>query len=108
MYLEMFFVFLGLHALADYPLQGEFLATFKGKNNIAMVAHCAIWTQFIYAGLKYYGLAQSVHLPFLFFGHMYIDEWKCKRAGNGKELTTDLMIDQLAHFAQILVCIIIN
>jgi hypothetical protein len=106
--IEMIFMFLVLHALADYPLQGDFLATFKGKNAIAMIAHCLIWSGLIYAGLQFYGLAQPAEIMFLFFGHMAIDYWKCGRAGNGKELGSDLVIDQLLHFAQIACCILIN
>lgn len=96
--IEVLFVFLFLHALADYPLQGDFLAQFKGKNWIAMTAHCLIWSGLIYAGLIYYEINQLWHIPFLFFGHMAIDKWKCSRSGNGKELGSDLLIDQLGHF----------
>jgi len=102
--MEVIFIMLGLHALADYPLQGDFLAQFKGKNWIAMVAHCLIWSLCIYCGLWLYGVTKEWHLPFLFFGHMAIDKWKCSRSGNGKELGSDLLIDQLAHFIQIMVC----
>lgn len=102
----MIFIFLGLHAIADYPLQGDFLSTFKGKNWIVMITHCLIWSSIIYAGLIYFQLNELWHILFLFFGHMAIDKWKCNRSGNGKELTTDLLIDQLAHFVQIAICII--
>lgn len=103
--IEQAFLFLFLHALADYPLQGDFLAQFKGKNWIAMTAHCLIWSGVIYIGLRSYGVAEDWHIPFLFFGHMAIDKWKCSRSGNGKELTSDLLIDQLLHFAQIAICL---
>lgn len=103
--MEIIFIFLFLHALADYPLQGDFLANFKGKNWVCMIAHCLIWSGVIYLGLKYYGIAQDWHIPFLFFGHLLIDKWKCSRSGNGKELGQDLVIDQLLHFTQIAVCL---
>lgn len=103
--MEVFYTFLFLHALADYPLQGDFLAQFKGKNWIAMTAHCLIWAGVINTGLVYYSLNSWWSFPFLFFGHMAIDKWKCSRSGNGKELTSDLLIDQLLHFAQILICL---
>jgi hypothetical protein len=106
--IEMIFLFLFLHALADFPLQGDFLASFKGKNWIAMTAHCLIWSGVIYFGLKAHGLEQWWHIPFLFFGHMAIDKWKCNRAGNGKELGSDLLIDQLLHFGQIAVCLFVK
>lgn len=106
--IEVIFMFLFLHALADYPLQGDFLAQFKGKNWIAMTAHCLIWSGVIYVGLKYYELDSAWNIPFLFFGHMAIDKWKCLRSGNGKELTSDLLIDQVCHFIQIGFCIWLN
>lgn len=105
--MEKIYMFLFLHALADYPLQGDFLAKFKGTNWIAMTAHCLIWSGLIYLGLMYYGLEAEYKFPFLFLGHMAIDKWKCSRSGNGKELTTDLLIDQLLHFGQIAICIYI-
>lgn len=94
-----------LHAMADYPLQGDFLAKFKGSNWIAMTAHCLIWSGLIWLGLKYLGIDKDWHFPFLFVGHLLIDKWKCSRSGNGKELTSDLLIDQLGHFAQIAICL---
>lgn len=106
--MEKIYTFLFLHALADYPLQGDFLAKFKGTNTIAMTAHCLIWAGMIWIGLLFYGIDVVWHFPFLFFGHMAIDYWKCSRAGNGKELTTDLLIDQWLHFVQILVCLLLR
>jgi len=103
--MNLIFTFLVLHAIADYPLQGDFLAQFKGKNWIAMIAHCLIWSGLIYFGLQYFGLDKLWHIPFLFFGHLVIDKWKCSRSGNGKELGSDLVIDQLLHFVQIGVCL---
>jgi len=101
----MIITFFVLHAIADYPMQGDFLAQFKGKNWIAMIAHCAIWSGIIYFGLQFYSIDKFWHFPFLFFGHMAIDKWKCSRSGNGKELTSDLLIDQALHYVQIIVCI---
>lgn len=100
------FYLIFLHALGDYPFQGEFLAKTKGSNWISMTAHCLIWTGLIVIGLDLSGLLLSWHIPFLFFGHMAIDKWKCSRSGNGKELTTDLLIDQLLHVGQIAYCFI--
>lgn len=104
--MNLIFTFLTLHAIADYPLQGDFLAQFKGKNWIAMTAHCLIWSGMIYFGLQYFELDKMWHFPFLFFGHMAIDKWKCSRSGNGKELGSDLVIDQLLHFVQIAICVL--
>lgn len=106
--LEFILTMLSLHAIADYPLQGDFLAQFKGKNWIAMTAHCLIWSGLIYWGLKYYGYAQPHEFLFLFIGHMIIDKWKCNRSGNGKELTSDLLVDQVCHLFQIFLCVHFN
>lgn len=99
------YIFLFLHALADYPLQGDFLAKFKGSNWMAMIAHCLIWAGMIFSGLIFFEMDKSWHFPFLFFGHMVIDKWKCSRSGNGKELGSDLIIDQTLHFAQVFTCL---
>ena len=102
---ELIFVLMGLHCLADYPLQGEFVANFKGKLGLIMVAHCFIWTLCIYFGLWVFKLNHFAQLPFLFFGHYAIDSWKCSRSGNGKELGSDLLIDQMLHVTQIVFCV---
>ena len=104
--IEIIFVMLGLHCLADYPLQGDFLAQMKGKNLIIMAAHCAVWTLLVYLGLIYFKVDQPWNLPFLFFGHFVIDKWKCSRSGNGKELGLDLLVDQALHFFQVFICFI--
>ena len=99
------YLFLTLHAIADYPLQGDFLAKFKGTNWIAMIAHCLIWSGVIWIALYLTTDSKNWEFPFLFFGHMLIDKWKCSRSGNGKELTSDLLIDQILHFVQIGACL---
>lgn len=90
-----FLMMLGWHALADYPLQGDFLA--KAKNRMApipgvpwyqaMGAHAAIHA--LGVGL----ITHSVVLALCEFGlHFLIDDAKC----TGKISFND---DQLLHFA---------
>lgn len=96
-----------LHCLADYPLQGDFLANFKGKNRFLLFIHSFIWAGMIYMGLHHLGFANETwHFPFLLGAHYLIDDWKCKRPDKSKALTTDLYIDQALHMVQIGVCLL--
>lgn len=76
----MFFALLFAHALADYPLQGDFLA--RAKNETApidgvpwwqaMSAHCCIHAGFValITGSLWLGVAE-------FVAHFVIDRDKC-------------------------------
>jgi len=91
--LTLFFWMLVGHGVADYPLQGDFMA--KGKNHTAPLPgvpweQCLFWHAMIHAGFVALvtgsvacGLAELV-------AHMFIDYAKC----NG-ELT--FRQDQFAH-----------
>ena len=73
---------LAAHALADYPLQGDFLA--RAKNRFApvpgvpwyqaMIAHCLIHAEFVtlLTGSLTLGVAE-------FVAHFVIDDLKCAR-----------------------------
>lgn len=68
------------HMLADYPLQGDFLARAKSRTNAipgvpwqhAMLAHSVIHGGFVgmITGSVLLGLAETVV-------HFWIDDWKC-------------------------------
>lgn len=96
-----FYMFLTLHCLADYPLQGEFLANVKATNTFLLAVHCAIWAGLIWAGFRYLGFNSQYIFPYLFAGHFAIDLWKCTRQDKTKALTTYLYIDQALHAVQI-------
>lgn len=76
--LEIFFMLLVGHALADYPLQGDFLA--RGKNHKApldgvpwwqcLAAHALIHGGMVYliTGVFWLGLAETVIHWFIDFG----------------------------------------
>lgn len=77
--LTAFITLIGLHALADYPLQGDFLA--KAKNRLAPIpgvpfwqalgAHAAIHALFVATVLDWrFGVAE-------FVAHALIDDSKC-------------------------------
>jgi len=90
-----------IHLLADYPLQGDFLAKAKSSNTFLLYVHSFMWAGMIYWGLDYYGLASPYEYLYLGFVHANIDKWKCARKDKSKSLTTYLYIDQAAHMVQI-------
>lgn len=81
------------HALADYPLQGEFLSKAKNKNApipgidwpIALAMHCLIHAGFVY--LITGSLALSA---LMFLTHWIIDHAKCNNL-------IDFKLDQTLH-----------
>lgn len=100
-------VLLTVHCVADYPLQGDFLANFKGKNFFLLCVHSMIWSGMIFITLTILGVVPVTLFPFLFFGHIVIDRWKCNRKDKTKALTKDLYIDQFLHLLQICYCVFI-
>ena len=92
MSVRLFWLLVG-HALADYPLQGDFLA--RAKNawapvpgidwRIAMMAHCAI-----HAGVVMLVTHNLVYALLEFALHFGIDVLKCKGI-------TTFRMDQLFH-----------
>ena len=91
--LEVFFILTCLHFLADYPLQGEFLANGKNRKNPLpnipwihlMMAHC-----FIHGGMVYL-VTESIPLAIIeIIIHGITDDAKC----SGK---INYNTDQLIH-----------
>jgi len=92
-FLQTFLLMLGAHALADYPLQGDFLA--RAKNHRAplpgvpwyqaLTAHAMIQGTFVglITGSIVFGLAETVM-------HAFIDFLKCEKV-------IDYDIDQFLH-----------
>lgn len=79
-----FFVLLGIllffHFLADYPLQGDFLA--KAKNHVEPIPHVdwkhALFAHsFIHAGFVYLATGQIILFFGELFSHALIDYKKC-------------------------------
>ena len=93
-----------LHFIADFPLQGEFLANFKGKNDYILFSHCVIWSGSISIGLFILGLFAPWKLVMLLVGHFIIDRWKARKIDKTFSLTKDLYIDQFLHLIQIVIC----
>jgi hypothetical protein len=78
-----------VHFLADFALQGEFVALNKGKVPIIMVAHCAIQAGLSWWMVSSHPLAWLVLLV-VFVTHMAVDYAKCQGRIN-------LLQDQLLH-----------
>jgi len=103
----IFFLLLFAHLLADYPLQGSFLATMKGKNIILLASHAGIWTGTILVVAWFAGISSDIYdVLFLFLIHAVADYAKAKPLGIYKRLHPlgwGLFLDQMIHVAQILV-----
>ncbi len=102
----LFLYFLNL--VGDYPLQGEFLATMKGRSNYLLFVHCVIWTGTVSLGLLYLGILAYWKILFLLAFHFAIDYWKARKQDKTRALTRDLYIDQTLHVFQILIVGLIN
>jgi predicted dehydrogenase len=95
------------HLLADYPLQGDFLANFKGKNLIVLFTHAGIWTGTILTAAYLIGINVTIFdVVTLFIVHAVADYAKAKPMGFYKKLDSlkgGLLIDQLIHLLQLIV-----
>ena len=104
----MFFILYVANLILDYPLQGDFLANFKSKNNYILYVHSMIWAGGLSIILMYLGIFEMWKLMMLLGGHMLIDAWKSK--GYYKKLNISdwnaLYIDQGLHIVQLLLCLI--
>ena len=100
------------HLLADYPLQGDFLAKMKGKNIIVLFTHAGIWTGCI--ALAGYLLGFDIgylDITLLFVIHAISDHLKAANKLWYKKLDAlkgGLLSDQLIHVGQILLFIFMN
>jgi hypothetical protein len=100
------------HFLGDYPLQGEFLAQWKSKSRYILFVHSFIWAGLVYLALAAFGLDTYWKFLFLLFGHMVIDEWKCRTFSSPEDIQKTFgitingmqafFIDQSLHALQLL------
>lgn len=102
-----FLILVFAHLLADYPLQGDFLANMKGKNFIVLASHAGIWTGTICTTLWLIGLPVTlIDIAWLFIVHAIADYLKAKPSWFYKKLNplgAGLAIDQLIHIVQIII-----
>ena len=94
------------HYIADFPLQSDFLANMKGKNNYLLLCHVLIYSLTISAILHFLGLYAAWKLAMLIVSHVAIDYWKCRYAPKETALTTSLYIDQALHIAVLILLLI--
>lgn len=96
-----------LHYIADFPLQGQFLAEMKGKYDYLLFCHAMIWGGVISAGLLQLGFFAPWKAVMLVVGHFIIDRWKARKADKTYALTKDLWVDQFLHTVQIFIALLI-
>jgi hypothetical protein len=87
------------HYLADFPLQGIYLATTKAKDIYSLLAHTLIYTLLICAVLDYFGQYDLWKLLFVFESHLVIDAWKCRYCSKKISDKVALLVDQVLHIA---------
>ena len=95
------------HFVSDFPLQGEFLANFKGKFDYLLFAHSVIWAGCITATLVLLGIFAWWKVAVLLVGHFCIDRWKARKVNSPSALTGDLWMDQGLHLAQLILVAVI-
>lgn len=107
-----FLVLMFAHLLADYPLQGDFLAKMKGKNIIVLFTHAGIWTGCIAVAGYLLGFNVGyLDITLLFVIHAIADYLKAANKLWYKKLDAlkgGLVSDQLIHVGQILLFIFMN
>lgn len=107
MIIKSFLFLIFLHYVADFPLQGEFLATMKGKYNYLLFCHSFIWAGLVGLGLYELNIFSFWKFGFLLGGHYVIDYWKARNPDKTEALTGDLWYDQMLHTCQIIACLLL-
>jgi len=100
--MELFYWLVIAHYLADFPLQGDFIAANKGKRWYLLAAHCAIWTGIVSMPLALLGGWAWWKIAMLFVGHYLCDRWKARQANGPWHL---IYFDQAFHGLQLLACL---
>ncbi len=93
------------HLLADYPLQGQFLAETKGHNPLTLVSHAVIWTGTIMAAGRLLGYEPRLFDVVTPFGvHAAADYAKARPLWIYTRLSplgAGLAVDQTIHLGQL-------
>ena len=85
------------HYIADYPLQGDFLAQTKGKYWYSLFAHSMIYSLTVSLCFKLLGIFVIWKFVVLYLSHYIIDYVKANAKNKEKALTSYLYIDQGLH-----------
>lgn len=75
------FVVFAMHCLADFPMQGEYLARTKSKSFYVLLCHCAIYTLIMTIGFRMVadirelgpGIDWDFVIMLLFYSHLIVD-----------------------------------
>jgi hypothetical protein len=87
------------HYILDYPLQGDFLASTKGKYFYSLLAHSLIYAAGM-SSIFYYLVSHNnilIIFSILLITHYVIDYIKSHAKNKDKALTLYLYIDQALH-----------
>lgn len=91
--MNVFFWIVFAHFLADFPLQGEYLAREKCSNYLLLFAHCMIYTGVLAAAMVYLQVLVPWKICLLFVTHLSMDQIKCKLFPS----SWGLWVDQAYH-----------
>lgn len=107
-----FLIIFFAHLLADFPLQGSFLAEMKGRNTYLLVAHAGIWSGCVAIAGYLIGFDVGfIDIFLLFTVHAIADYLKASNKlwyKNTDPLMGGLIIDQTIHVGQIFLFILAN
>jgi len=95
---NILWVILG-HYICDYPLQGDFLASTKGKYWYSLLAHSVIYGLGMVLVFKFLGVFAIWKAVVLIASHVVIDYKKATAKNKERALKSYLYIDQLLHLA---------
>jgi len=87
---------LGAHYVADFPLQGDFVAQMKGKRLYILFAHGVINAFIISLVLVYLGVFASWKFIVIAISHMVIDKWKSQKPKDDAHWYL-IYYDQIGH-----------
>ena len=87
------------HYIADYPLQGDFLAQTKGKYFYSLLVHSIIYGLSISLCFELLGVFNVWKAIILIVNHICIDYIKAHAKDKNKAMTSYLYIDQALHLA---------
>lgn len=77
--ISKFLIILGLHYIADFPLQSDFIAKMKGTKLYILFAHAMIYATVISIGLIWLNAFTTWKLIIVLLSHMAIDKWKSNK-----------------------------
>ena len=97
MILESFLFLVFLHFVADFPMQGSYLAMTKGKVFYSLIAHSVIYAGILSCGLYLLGIYAIWKSVVLLVSHVVIDYWKSHAKNIENQNGIYLYIDQGFH-----------